>query len=78
MENGNITIPLAAVIVAVGGGVISIILAVVGFMAKLWVNDIKKAIDTLFGYTGDLEKSLGSLRSDHEALKAEHKVRHEK
>jgi hypothetical protein len=47
-------------------------------MAKLWVNDIKKAIDTLFGYTGDLEKSLGSLRSDHEALKAEHKVRHEK
>lgn len=76
--NESISISMETIVVAAVGGLISMALAVVGYQAKMMIAQINKSIDTLFGYTYDLEKSLAELRTDHERLAAEYKVRHEK
>lgn len=74
----TIEISVATVIVAIIGGFASVAIAIIGYQTRMMIADIKKSIDTLFSYNDELYKALGLLRTDHEKLYAEHKVRHEK
>ena len=74
----TIEISVATVIVAIIGGLASLAIAVIGYQTRMMIADIKKSIDTLFAYNDELDKAMGLLRTDHERLHAEHKVRHEK
>lgn len=74
----TIEISVATVIVAIIGGFASLSIAIIGYQTRMMITDIKKSIDTLFSYNDELKKDFGCLRTDHEKLYAEHKVRHEK
>ena len=78
MATATIEISVATMIVAVVGGFASIAIAIIGYQTRMMITDIKKSIDTLFDYNDELDKALGLLRTDHEKLHAECKVRHQK
>lgn len=73
-----VSVSITTIVVAAIGGLLSIAVAIIGFMTSMMITDIKKSIDTLFAYNDATEKLVNKLRADFEALNSEHKVRHEK